>query len=833
MSTTPSKKQQPKKQSTRSGTKSSGRSGWSRGRILLILGLAILVVGTWLFLPFWQLSGQFGTNPQKQPSRLYGRSPILVSGDGPGLDEVVARLEASGYDAAPSAAASSDVAPARGTYRRGDDWLEIHRRIFPTAAGPTGGDHLRLTFRGRALASLHLDGRRVSEALLDPPLVASFYGAELQERRPMALDELPEDLILAVLAIEDAHFLEHGGVSLRGIFRAMWANLRAKRFEQGGSTLTQQLVKNIYLTHERTLVRKAREAVLALLLEWRYDKRLILQAYLNEIYWGRSGSVHVMGIGAAAWAYFNKTPAQLTLAESALLAGMIQSPLRYSPIRHPEEAKERRDQVLERLAQLNWLDRERLERAALEEVAAVPGRVARQAPYFADAVAEEARRRFGITDLRDAGYLLVSTLDLRDQERAEDAVAWGVGALEKGWEKGHEVDGPLQSALVSIDPQRGDILAYVGGRDYGESQFDRVAHARRQAGSAFKPIVYAAAFAEGVAYPGSILDDEPYTVVLDGREWSPRNSDGTYRGPVSARTALEKSLNVPTARLAVATGMEHVVDMARRMGIVSHLDPYPALSLGAMEITPLELATVYATLAAGGVRPPVHGLDAVFDRSGKRVESGGVVGVGASGEDLPPPQRVMSRQVAFLVTQVLQGVLDRGTAKDVRAQGIQDALAGKTGTTNSRRDSWFAGYSPERATLVWVGYDDNSKTRLSGARAALPIWARFVAGVRPAGGFGAFTPPPGVALAWIDPETGGLATRRCPRVTQEWVLRSSTPLELCTVHGGRPLEQPEGVEVEERDRHPFQRWLDRLRGKGRDGERGDKRDGGRDDEGVI
>ena len=568
----------------------------------------------------------------------------------------------------------------------------------------------------------------------------------------MALDELPRHLMLAVLAAEDAAFMEHSGLSARGILRAAWTNVRASAVRQGGSTLTQQLVKNLYLTHER------------------YDKPEILQAYLNEIYWGRSGNLDLMGVGAAAHAYFGKHPLQLTLGESAILAGMIQSPATLSPVDHPDAAKDRRDVILGRLAQLEWLPIDALEAASREPIDATDrALVARRAPYFADFVADEARRRFGVETLDDAGMVLHSTLSIGDQAKAEEAVAWGVEALEEGWEKGNRTATPLQAALVSLDPRDGAIRAYVGGRDYRRSQFDR------QAGSAFKPVVYAAAFEQRVANPATFLEDSPYTVRLAGKTWSPQNSDGTYHGWVSARTALEKSYNVPTARLAAEMGLDTVADMANRLGIGRELRALPALALGAMEVTPLELATVYNTLAAGGIRSPAHGLVAVFDRQGQPV---------APTEARPAPHRVLPAAVSHLLTRVLQGVLDRGTATRARRiDQFDDPVAGKTGTTNDRRDSWFAGYSPDRTTLVWVGYDDNARTRLSGARAALPIWTRFAARVRPPGGYADFPVPDGVVQAWIDPRTGGLAHDECSERRLEVFLESFVPSPYCADDG--------------------------------------------------
>jgi membrane carboxypeptidase/penicillin-binding protein len=335
-----------------------------------------------------------------------------------------------------------------------------------------------------------------------------------------------------------------------------------------------------------------------------------------------------------------------------------------------------------------------------------------------------------------------------------------------------------------MDPATGGILAYLGGRGYEKSQFDRAGQAQRQPGSSFKPIVYAAAFEAGKASPASFLDDEPLSIRTGAGLWTPKNDDGTSHGWVSARTALEKSYNLATARLATeVVGMPRVVKLASDMGITTPMQPFPAMALGAAAVTPLEMATVYSTLASGGSRPSVHELVAVLDRYGKPVQ----------GAPVPKPVRVLSAQTTYLVTSLLEGVLQRGTAAGA-AQGIPGELAGKTGTTNQQRDAWFAGYAPERTTVVWVGYDDNSKTRLSGARAALPIWVRFMARVAPPGGYSSFDTPQGITTASIDPTTGMLATEGCPAVITEVFREGEVPTQICDRHGGAPEPQIAGIE---------------------------------------
>ena len=800
--------------------------------ILLAAAIVLVIVGAFVLRPFWRLSGQFDEITFRQPSRLYARATLLTEGRNYPPDLLIANLAGEGY----REDESSPELPA-GRFRRLKRGLAVHLRSFSLPDGTRGGGLVVIAYQGSRIAGLSRDGQTVDAVILDPPLLASYYGPDLQERRPVTLDEVSNDLVAAVIAAEDDNFYRHAGFSLSGIARALWVNLRGGEVRQGGSTLTQQLVKNLYLTHERTLTRKSQEILLAVLLEIRYEKRQILEAYLNEIYLGGSGGVSLLGMGAASRAYFGKDAGQLDLAEAATLAGIIRSPANYSPATHPDRARERRDWVLGRMAELKLVPRERVEAALREPITVAPEPVVRRrAPYFADSAALEAFRRFGIEDLQDGGYALFSTLDWSSQKAAQEAVDWGLKAVEKGYQKGYKGEGPLQAALVSMDPQTGGILAYLGGRGYEASQFDRAGRAQRQAGSAFKPVVYAAAFEAGLASPASFLEDEPLTVQTAGQAWSPKNDDGGYHGWVSVRTALEKSYNPATTRLALQVGLRRVIKLAGDMGITTPMQPFPSMALGAAAITPLELTTVYATLASGGSRPPVHELAAALDRYGKPVQ----------GAPLPKPVRVISSQTAFLVTSLLEGVLLRGTAAGAAA-GLSGDVAGKTGTTNKQRDSWFAGYTPDRVTTVWVGYDDNSRTRLSGARAALPIWIRFTARVTPPGGYSTFPQPPGVTTALIDPSTGLLATEYCPGTLTEVFRQGEAPTELCNRHRSwgdtqvaevaeQPEDQDEAAaqagEAERTDdrrekRHPFRRWLRKVFG----GDDDRKKDRARDREG--
>lgn len=743
---------------------------------LTAAGVLLFAVTAWLFAPFWRLAGQFSPTPRQQPSRLYAAGPQLWVGDVLSSAELVGLLRERGYRPA-----EASLQPGRFAVSETQDGARVQAwlRRFPTKQGVTEPAVLDARFRGPYLRQLLLDGTEVRTAPLDPQLISSYLGPEFIERWPESIEELPQHVIEAVLAAEDARFFDHQGLSITGIFRALVANARLGRVDQGGSTLTQQLVKNIYLTHDRTMVRKIREAVLSILLEVRYEKRAILEAYLNEAYFGRSGGAELKGVGAAARAYFGVPATELSMAEAATLAGMIRSPGNLAPNQHPEAAGDVRDRVLARMVELGWLDGEVAEGLYGSDVEVRTGVVDRsRARYAKDAVADEVLRRYGLSELADTGYVVLTTLDLGEQLAAEKAVREGVVALEGDKAR---ADSPLQGVLLSADPHTGGIRAYVGGRDYGQSQYDRVRLAKRQVGSAFKAVVLAAAFSERAATPATQYIDEPIEVVQAGNVWEPKNNDRTFRGRVSVRRAVEDSLNVPTVRLALDVGLRELAAWSERLGIEDRLPLLPSVALGAVESSPRELLTVYSTFAAGGRRPALHLVGGVLDRQGEAV----------SGAQIAEPEQVLEPAVAYMVTSVLEGVVERGTGRRLQALGVGPGIAGKTGTTNGRRDSWFVGYSKNRATLVWIGYDDAAETRQSGSRAALPIWAEFANQVKPREGWGVFEPPPGLVSVTIDPLDGGRATGRCPEVVTEVFLPEMTPEYVCELHGnGRRWREP-------------------------------------------
>ncbi len=751
----------------RPGSQLRAFAGTRLGRAVLALFAILVATMTWVSWPYLAAMGDIRAGLEHQPSRLWGVGESLAVGDEVDADGIARRLEELGFRRVDAVReGGGGVAGIRPrTFSGSADALTIHLPHRPTPQGRRNRETVRVRFAGAAVAGLvDGDGDEVEGPLwFGAPLLASYYSDEVRETRPVELDELPQHVIDAVLAAEDDGFFRHLGVSPTGVARAALVNAQSGSIEQGGSTITQQLVKNVYLSQKRSLVRKAREAVLAFIVEVGHSKEAILQAYLNQIYLGSGDGLNYHGIGAAAEHFFGVDARDLTVAQAATLAGMIRNPGGNSPLAHPEDARQRRDLVLDAMADGGALDKGELAAAKAEPLGARKVDLgARRAPYFADAMAAEARQRFGVDTLGGRGYQLFTTLSPREQRQAEAALSSTLLRLP--------ARSRLQGALISVDPRDGRVLAWVGGRDYAASQFDRVRNARRQPGSAFKPVVLAAALDSGEISPTSRLQDQPLSLETGGRTWRPRNSDGRFRGVVSVRRAVEDSLNVPMIRLAQQVGLEEVAEMARRLGFRGEMDPVPSLALGAFEASPLEVATAYSTLAAGGRRPTLHGLAAVTTANGSRVDG-----------DALRHQEVLDPAVAYQVTSVLQGVVERGTGRGAKGYGVTGPLAAKTGTSNQARDNWFAAYRPDRVTVVWVGHDEPQPTPLSGARAALPVWGTYARGAYPAAAPEPTAMPQGLTTVAVCRDSGRKSRPRCP-VVEEILRPGQEPDELCDIH---------------------------------------------------
>lgn len=562
---------------------------------------------------------------------------------------------------------------------------------------------------------------RVDAIDLEPELFAQYYGESPVLRQVVELGQTPTNCLNALLAIEDSTFLEHSGVSFTGLLRATWTNLRAGRKAQGGSTITQQLVKNYFLTDEKTLRRKLTEIPMAFLVERRASKDEILETYINLIYMGQNGPFQVRGFAAAAEHYFGRGIGGLSLDQCALLAAVLNSPGLYNPFKHPERARKRRSLVLDRMAKLNMITSDEALKAKAAPLPSRPKRhLTEPAPYFIQAVRRELERREidGSEGLR-----VYTTLNLRAQEAAHLAVRDGLERLEEKnpYIRKLKMSGKnLEAVLVAAEPKTGAVQALVGGRGYLATQFNRAIDSRRQVGSIMKPFVYLTAFESltegGRPYtPLTLLRDEPKTYRFDGQTWTPRNYDGKYRGEVPLYIALTDSLNAATVDLGMRVGLDTIVDTTRRLGINSKVSALPSLTLGAFELSPLEVLQAYSTLAQFGRHVPLVFIERVNDLDGKTIYHHAI-----------EPRQVTAPEPTAQLVGIMKNVLTIGTARSVTLAGFTRSAAGKTGTTNDKKDAWFAGFTPDHAALVWIGYDDNTSVRLTGSSGAVPIWTRYM-----------------------------------------------------------------------------------------------------------
>jgi len=728
-----------------------------------------------------RLSGQvFGNTSQvySAPRRIYEGEPI-AEGD------LASSLERAGYFDRP-------VDGARGDFNSSHSSLYIH----PSPASYFGGaNSLRVDFGGGRIARIAslADGARLSSAEIEPELITNLFDTAREKRRVVRMDQLPKVLVDAVLAAEDKRFFEHPGFDPVRIVGAAWADVRHRNVGQGASTLTMQLARSFFFSTERTWKRKLAETLVALELEQRFSKQQLFELYANEIYLGNRGSFAIRGFGEGALAYFGTDVHALSLAESAFLAGIIRSPNRYSSSdSQPERAAEARDRVLAQMVEDGLITAQQQ-----AEAQRAPLRLARggmetsSAPNFVDMVKDHLLEHLSESDLSSQSYRVYTSLDPRLERAAVEAVAAGIKEVDaqlqrkyERWAKETQRKGSTEAvphaqvALVALDPRTGEVRALVGGRDYGASQLNR-ALARRQPGSAFKPFVYLAAFdnaVEGIdpeLTPLSTVVDEPTTFVFEGNEYAPDNFGEKFYGTVTLRDALTHSLNVATVRVAEMVGYQRVVDVVRQAGLDPHIQPTPAMALGAYEMTPLDVAAAYTIFAADGVRAEPMFIRGVKDAAGEWDERA-----------QPRTRQAVDPRAAYIVTNILQDVISHGTGYPVRQRGFTAPAAGKTGTSH---DGWFAGFTSNLICVVWVGFDDNRELGLAGGNSAAPIWAEFMKRAIALPDYAEvhdFAPPDGVSLVAIDPDTLERATPLCPVTRTEAFLAGSEPTQYCERHGG-------------------------------------------------
>lgn len=591
-----------------------------------------------------------------------------------------------------------------------------------------------------------------------------------ERRTPVPLGSMPPELVRAFLAIEDHRYFEHIGINLGRILKALAVDVIERRIVEGASTITQQLAKVLFLTPDKTIARKIREALLALEIERRYTKQEILNLYLNQIYLGNGA----YGVAAAAEVYFQKPVSELSLSECALLAALPKAPRTYDPFRNPDRGRARRNLVLQRMADLRWVDPEAARTAATEPLPTPKPRPV-VAPYFVEAVRRRLLESLGLDPVYEGGLRVYTTLDSHLQRVAEAAIASGISALDRRFPL---AGSPVQGAALALDPASGAVRLLVGGRNWGESSFDRALQARRQPGSCFKPFTYLAALENGLTQAHTLLDDPAiYPGSSPDTPWAPENYDGKYLGKITLRKALADSRNVPTVKLMESVGRASVEQLARRLGLTGPFGEGLAASLGVGGTSLIELVRAYATLPSGGYLPEPYMIRAVY---------------GPDGQNLWPspaaPRRVLDAVIACIGADMLRAVVEMGTGR--RAGVLPFPVAGKTGTTDDYRDAWFVGFSSRLAAGVWVGRDDNRPLgpRVQGAEAALPIWIEIMRASAEEVPPSPWPIPEGVIFVEFDVNSGQRPGPGCTEIANGAFARDTEPQEPCTEE--RPKENP-------------------------------------------
>ena len=777
-----------------------------RWRIFLlcaVFGPALLlsIVATYYYVQFSRIiEARLHGERDRAIPRVYARPLTLRTGQVIGTAELVARLNDVGYTERARAEKPGEfsIEPAAINVlpRGGDQSGKIVRVLFPQLRAPRKGAAAASTPAptvAHRIDRLVVAKRDVDRVTLDAPMLTALVTGAREKRRRVALSAIPARMQQAVLAIEDHRFYAHPGLDPISLVGAVVTNLTSdRRYPVGRSTITQQLSRMFFLSEEfnaelqsgtrgRSLSsyrRKALEMFMAIILETKATKDEILELYLNDVYLGNRGSFAIHGVPEAARMVFGKDVSNVSLSEAAMIAGSIQNPSLHSPFNNPQRAKDRRNTVLRAMADAEFITADAAERATNDPIIVLTRAVDNEAPYFVDYLSDELQTSFPGLTQRSGALDVFTTLDLNLQRYAQDAVRDGMARIDATLAKRRRrPTARAQASLIAVDPRTGDILAFVGGRSYNQSQFNRVTSARRQPGSTFKPFVYLAAFEraaeEGRAdlTPASIVQDEPTTWTYDDQEWSPRNYEDEYDGQVTLRRALALSRNIATIKVAEQTGFDRVAALWKRSKIGrTVLQGYPSIALGVFELTPFEVATAYTIFTNEGTVRPLRAIARI-----------------ASGEDSIVPKGVPGTVVArpdttFLVTNMMRSVINEGTGASARGSGFTLDAAGKSGTTNDLRDAWFVGFTPELLAVVWVGFDENTPLGMSGTSAALPIWTDFMKRALAGHPNRNFEAPDGVSFVDIDKDTGQLALPTCPRAASEAFLAGTEPLEVCRLH---------------------------------------------------
>ncbi len=783
--------------------RSNGQNGKKRGKggflsrdpivrvaLLGFLSLSLLVVG---FFVFWYvkydriIEQRFRGPVFASAAKIFAAPQVVRVGTKMTVSEIAAQLRHAGYS-------EKDGDSLLGSYRQHGGTIEVlpgpESYHSPEPATITVADGVVSDINSRSAGSL-------AAYELEPQILTSLFDAgDRSKRQLVKYDDIPKVMVDAITSIEDRRFFQHSGVNFMRLAEAAWIDFTHQRHQQGGSTITMQLSRAFFLSPEKTFKRKLIEMLIAVELEQKFSKQQIFEFYANRVDLGQRGSFTISGLAEGSRSYFNKDLKDVSLPEAALLAGLIQAPSYLSPYRHPERAQERRNTVIESMVDTHAITREQADKAKAAPLKLAPPNVeASDAPYFVDMVRDTIVNKLNEREVNEQEYRIYTTLDPDLQRAAAQAVETGIKLVDdqvtkmrtkktKVGKNKYETTitpGPqAQVALVAMDPHTGEIKALVGGRNYGASQLNH-ALAKRPTGSIFKPFVFAAAMntaidgSTTVITPASTVADQPSTFTYGDQIYEPRNYKEEYHGDVTLRYALALSLNNATVKVAEEVGYDKVAALAKSAGIAS-VKATPAMALGAYDATPVDMTAAYTSFANGGMR-----LSPVFVNSVRNSKGDVVVNFGSEKSEVLDPR------VAFVMTNMLEGVMNFGTAAAVRTRGFTAPAAGKTGTSH---DGWFAGYTSNLLCIVWVGYDDYSDIRLSGAQTAAPIWAEFMkkaiilpqyADVKP------FSQPEGVVDVQLDKITNRLATPSCPDDYSIAFVAGTEPRETCDQSSGQGI----------------------------------------------
>lgn len=729
---------------------------WLGFLVKLSIVATVLLAGVLIYLDA-VVQEKFSGKRWTVPAKVYARPLELFAGQKLSKQDFLVELNALGYRTEASASSSGAMAVNGNT-------VDLHTRGFQFYEGAEPAQAIRVRFSGNSVASLtQANGRSLAVARLEPLLVGGLYPAHQEDRILIRLDQVPDLLTQALIAVEDREFYNHYGVSPKSIARAIWVNTSSGSLRQGGSTLTQQLVKNFFLTNERTLVRKATEALMSVLIELHYSKDEILEAYLNEVFLGQDGQRAVHGFGLGSQYFFSQPLAELKLHQVALLVGMVKGPSYYNPRRQPERALERRNLVIDLLLEQGVVDAEQAQEAKQRPLGITQrGSLANSTyPGFIDLVKRQLREDYRDEDLTEEGLRIFTSFDPILQRKAEEAQAQTYKQLA-----GRKDIDKVELAMVVSNPETGEVLALLGSRLPRYAGFNRALDAVRPIGSLVKPAVYLTALEQPSQYTLTrYIQDESFSVKSQsGKVWTPQNYDRKEHGTVFLYQGLAQSYNLSTAKLGLEMGVPRVLKTVQKLGVERPWPAYPSMLLGAGSLTPMEVAAMYQTIANGGFNTPLRAIRSVLT---------------AEGEPLGRyPYTIEQRFDAgaiYLTQEAMRRVMTEGTGRSVYNRVPSSVvLAGKTGTSNDSRDSWFAGFGQDLLAVVWMGRDDNGQTPLTGASGALQVWANFMQTAAPSSL--QMTPPDNVVMAWVDAYSGLGSAKGCPGAVQMPYIRGSEPL---------------------------------------------------------